>query len=555
MKNNRDFPKTRRGQLHIALCVNDSWAQHVAPLVYSISLNHPDDRVIIHLVYRDISEDKLRAIQRLEEVLDNIHLDLRRLSDDALAEISVDDYHLPIESCFRLLLPELLPAVERVIYLDVDTLVCQSLMELWTTDLKGSCIGAVLDLDVQTLLSWHLDRIGYAQGEAYFNSGVLLLDLQQMRERQLSQALLDKAQEWKENLFFKDQDLLNFFFKDEVVYLPAQFNMGMSRLNRYKDGDPLTIVHFNGPEKAWRPLWELNPVVRRYASTYQTLVRRYQALVTEPQPLVSLVVVAEGAGAYLAQCLSSLLSQDHLNLDILVLVADLPEDKRRELADWQTYDDRIRVLDFQPSADFVSLLRSAVHGEYVGFVAVDDFLESGFVSVLLGLAEREQADLVISDYYTLDVERGVFYFHSSNDGTVEPVSAPEAISRQWQPLFAGLWGKLLRRDLLRRLPGTTYAELTLARQAYLISDRLCVLKTAHFCHRLQVPSPPPAAPLRYFQRKIAELESLLADYRLFGFETDWVVQRLAELLHQAVEEVPDGAFSSYLQQKLKQINH
>ena len=52
---------------------------------------------------------------------------------------------LPVTSCYRFILADLLPSLDRIIYLDVDTLVLRDLTELWRTDLEGKFIGVVKD--------------------------------------------------------------------------------------------------------------------------------------------------------------------------------------------------------------------------------------------------------------------------------------------------------------------------------------------------------------------------------------------------------------------------
>jgi lipopolysaccharide biosynthesis glycosyltransferase len=83
----------------------------------------------------------------------------------------------------RVFLPDLLSAVDRLIYLDADLIVTGSLRPLWSTDLSGHCIAAVTTVFPSE--EWgvrHCSGLGLPSPRLYFNSGVLLMDLARLRE-------------------------------------------------------------------------------------------------------------------------------------------------------------------------------------------------------------------------------------------------------------------------------------------------------------------------------------------------------------------------------------
>ena len=87
---------------------------------------------------------------------------------------------LPAAHWYRIFLPELLPDVDRVLYLDGDLIALESLAPLWSTNLGDNYLGAVTNV----FQSDHLNRpheLGLSEPSSYFNSGVLLMDLAAMR--------------------------------------------------------------------------------------------------------------------------------------------------------------------------------------------------------------------------------------------------------------------------------------------------------------------------------------------------------------------------------------
>jgi lipopolysaccharide biosynthesis glycosyltransferase len=108
---------------------------------------------------------------------------------------------------YRIFLPELLPDAERVLYLDADTLAVDSLAPLWATDLDGCWLGAVTNV----LQHNHLHRpaeLGLAGPRVYFNSGVLLMNLAEMRRDGCTDALVEYARAHPD-VEWPDQDTLN----------------------------------------------------------------------------------------------------------------------------------------------------------------------------------------------------------------------------------------------------------------------------------------------------------------------------------------------------------
>lgn len=135
----------------------------------------------------------------------------------------------------RLALHQILPEADKILYLDVDILVRNSLLPLWQTALSDNLLAAVKGpVGLSEKWEWNSDRpywnlLAGMEGR-YINSGVLLMNLAQIRGRGL-----DK--QWEElgrqKLYYQDQDILNITCKDAIVYLPLAYN----RLAYMQEGD------------------------------------------------------------------------------------------------------------------------------------------------------------------------------------------------------------------------------------------------------------------------------------------------------------------------------
>lgn len=122
---------------------------------------------------------------------------------------------------YRLLLPELLPELDRIIYIDCDIVVRQDLDALYSSiDLEDKLLAAVYEAPIEGQAArW--EALGCDPGK-YFNSGFLVMNLAQMRKEETSAKLLDALR--TDYLEFPDQDALNVVCKGRVLALPPEYN-------------------------------------------------------------------------------------------------------------------------------------------------------------------------------------------------------------------------------------------------------------------------------------------------------------------------------------------
>lgn len=130
--------------------------------------------------------------------------------------------HITYAACFRLLLPDLLPDVDRCLYLDCDTLVCEDLDELLALSLDGFYFAGVPARGYYLKEEMHRERLGLVAKEfVYCNSGVLLMNLEKMRADGISDQLIDALDNgWA----CADQDVLNAVCEGAIKELPLKYN-------------------------------------------------------------------------------------------------------------------------------------------------------------------------------------------------------------------------------------------------------------------------------------------------------------------------------------------
>lgn len=244
--------------VHIVCAFDDAYAPHFATLAASLAASRGAEVLRLTLIVGPgLGQDTIR---RLEAYLTTLHLSLEYVRvPDAVVQDWPSTGSYPSLVWYRLLLPELLPEVSRVIYLDTDTLVLHSLLPLYQTELGTDLMGAVAS--PKTGFEDHCQRMGIDPVQGYFNSGVLLMNLEQMRREHFTRQALQAAKKaGSDTLVFPDQDLLNRVAQGRWKKLHPQWNAisylwldiekvdhTYSALEYAVAAHSPVIVHFEGP--------------------------------------------------------------------------------------------------------------------------------------------------------------------------------------------------------------------------------------------------------------------------------------------------------------------
>lgn len=125
---------------------------------------------------------------------------------------------------YRLIACSIFPNIDKLLYLDSDTLVCGDLSELFNTNISNYALGAVRDMapteDANNPNGKYVREFAenHLQNDVYFNSGILLMNLKNMAKNQ--QLLLDV----KVPLKYPDQDILNVGLHKQIKPLTLKYN-------------------------------------------------------------------------------------------------------------------------------------------------------------------------------------------------------------------------------------------------------------------------------------------------------------------------------------------
>lgn len=246
-------------RMNVATALNSKYMRYTYVMLTSLFLNQPDAEIHVYLLHSDLSERDQETLRELAKSYGHtIHyLHINRESFPARLPTTRD---WPLEAYYRLLLPEMLPAaVDRILYLDVDMIINQPIRELYEADFAGACFCACHDMSVTFPFPDIRNEVfkeQIAAGFTYFNSGLLLFNLDALRKRYSFQSYMELARTLNYQILAPDQDLLNYMHWKEVRFLD-EYRYNLFSKIAYNHGihyeqvkAETTIVHFAGM-KPW----------------------------------------------------------------------------------------------------------------------------------------------------------------------------------------------------------------------------------------------------------------------------------------------------------------
>ena len=169
----------------------------------------------------------------------------------------------PKEIYYRLRAADFSPDyLDRVLYLDVDTLVLKPLDELYYMDFEDNYFIACTHIK-KVLAKFNELRLGLDKGAAYINTGVLLMNLELLRNYNVKEQVQEIAK--TKTLFLPDQDIISILYGNHIKLIDFQiYNLSdcMVLLNNWQGGNETineawirehtVILHFCGKNKPWK---------------------------------------------------------------------------------------------------------------------------------------------------------------------------------------------------------------------------------------------------------------------------------------------------------------
>lgn len=237
----------------IFFACDDNYAPFLMVTIKSIienSNNH--DIYKIYVLNTGIATDHIELIKKYEK--ENLKINFVDVTSK-IQEISkelddVRDYYTKA-IFYRLFIASLFPQYDKAIYLDCDIVVLNDIANFFKIELDNNILGVVVDDVVANNDDFKVytkETVG-VEANKYFNSGVLLMNLEQYRKHNIENIFVEITKQYNFPSVAPDQDFLNFMCYGKVKYLSKSWNR-MPIEDGY-DGE-LNLIHYNMFMKPWR---------------------------------------------------------------------------------------------------------------------------------------------------------------------------------------------------------------------------------------------------------------------------------------------------------------
>lgn len=258
--------------------LDQNYLPQLQVLLTSLHVNNSAEKIVLYLLHSGIPEAALGKLNQQCQAFDYSFFPI--YVEDELFQNAPVTKQYPKEMYYRLLAPRLLPDdVKRVLYVDPDILIINPIRPLWEMDLDGNLFAAAAHTG-KTELANSVNQIRLGTKRDYYNSGVLLMDLEVCRQEIEPQMLFDYVELHRKELVLPDQDVLNGLYSQRILSLEdVLWNYDARNYSSYllRSGgvydlrwvmEHTAILHFCGKEKPWKPKY-----FRRFGILYQHYVQ------------------------------------------------------------------------------------------------------------------------------------------------------------------------------------------------------------------------------------------------------------------------------------------
>lgn len=170
-------------------------------------------------------------------------------------------------------------------------------------------------------------------------------------------------------------------------------------------------------------------------------------------PVVTLIIPVYNAEKYLRRCLDSVMEQDFLDMEVLLLDDGSSDGSLEICRGYEEKDLRFHVISKENTgvSDTRNLGIRLAKGKYLQFMDSDDWLTKDAVESMVTAAEREQCDLVIADFYRVKKDRYVEKRHIRRKTVMSREEfAMEMVKKPADYYYGVMWNKLYRREIVGR---------------------------------------------------------------------------------------------------------
>lgn len=231
------MPAFEEKSVNIAFVSDDVFANFLGVAINSVIMNADKERCYdIIVITTKMADENIFNVVSLAAEKDNIAIRFAFVSElikdmEFLVSANYNNF-----TYYRLLLPDILESMDRILYLDADTIINYDVAELYDMDFEGNYLIGTYDVQIAAWQNYdsgmraYFNALRVGDSGQYVQAGVLLFNLEQLVKDNKCEEIIKSA--CNEKYIFNDQDLINIYFKGKIKIVDLSWNV----LNLGEDG-------------------------------------------------------------------------------------------------------------------------------------------------------------------------------------------------------------------------------------------------------------------------------------------------------------------------------
>lgn len=211
-------------RLNVLYQFNEKYVPYAGISMVSLLENNREiEEIVIYVLTEKVSQESIEKLKRQIEVYKRqiCFIDTKELVDK-MKSLGIPEYRGSYATNMKMFAADYMPdEIERLVYIDSDTIICGDVSSLMTMDMQGKPIAMALD----SLGDKHKQLIGLQKEDMYFNAGIILFDIKKWKAEKCTERLQEHVKNVRAHYMSPDQDLLNIVFRNNILKLNIAFNL------------------------------------------------------------------------------------------------------------------------------------------------------------------------------------------------------------------------------------------------------------------------------------------------------------------------------------------
>lgn len=211
--------------MNLCFVINHNYVEQLMVTLYSCYINNKDENIVAYVIQKDLTiSDKNRLTNFFMQF--NIKINFFDVNDDLFMNAS----HMKTDqqsytTYYKIYILELLNKLDRVLYIDCDLIINNSLKEFYYKKFD-KFLGVIKDREIMKSDRRYIKEIVGNRKDNYFNAGVILFNFYDGYENDIPkmEEIIDFLHNESKNLKTHDQDIFNHFFNKNLYFFDDNYN-------------------------------------------------------------------------------------------------------------------------------------------------------------------------------------------------------------------------------------------------------------------------------------------------------------------------------------------